>query len=354
MDQPNAIYLHSKSHNSSSTPPPYILIGDAVHPMSPFKGQGANQALADGPALTDWLLKSKLASALLGFEREMHSRSRPKVLASRVAANKLHSPEVMRITTMEGNDNTTIETRIAGVKKESVGRVIEALQDFKIRASAGANLDKKVRAVIDSLGAGIEINHCGINAKDSVELESSLHNQEMKKVMNQALIYAKAGETFKLRNLSLQYSCVTIQEAKEDVTGRSCLYLSALGGHFQTTKWLLKEAGVLDFVENMVFDDINTGKMKNEKEVIDNYEYDKRYESMSYKKVIDAFQQNPLHAAVRGRNTKVISIILSEYIEKGWNGWENRVDINGDSAVMLIKKVTEDENEQLLLLQAFQ
>lgn len=36
------------------------LLGDAIHPMAPFKGQGANQALLDGVLLSDELKKSML------------------------------------------------------------------------------------------------------------------------------------------------------------------------------------------------------------------------------------------------------------------------------------------------------
>ena len=113
------------------------LIGDAAHPMSPFKGQGANQCLLDAIELSRALgrtdlaplrvrsqrditdtaahstggggggggcgdgwepiplhLQSKipLAEALEEFERGMAERSKGKVLASREAAAYLHSP----------------------------------------------------------------------------------------------------------------------------------------------------------------------------------------------------------------------------------------------------------------------
>ncbi|KAJ1633127.1 hypothetical protein T492DRAFT_1142968 [Pavlovales sp. CCMP2436] len=86
--------------------PAAVLVGDAVHPMSPFKGQGANQALIDGlelaralsavpslgpppPGLREPALS--LDDALGAFERAMLERARVKVEASARAAKFLHS-----------------------------------------------------------------------------------------------------------------------------------------------------------------------------------------------------------------------------------------------------------------------
>ena len=80
------------------------FIGDAAHPMSPFKGQGANQALMDALHLAEALTASELVlptrrrawDALAEFERGMAVRSSEKVLKSRVAAEALHGPEALR------------------------------------------------------------------------------------------------------------------------------------------------------------------------------------------------------------------------------------------------------------------
>jgi 2-polyprenyl-6-methoxyphenol hydroxylase-like FAD-dependent oxidoreductase len=79
------------------------LLGDACHPMSPFKGQGANQALLDAISLSKHLiscnlgLRSDLPTALRAYEEEMCKRAKEKVLKSRSAAVYLHSEDALAI-----------------------------------------------------------------------------------------------------------------------------------------------------------------------------------------------------------------------------------------------------------------
>ena len=89
---------------------PITLIGDAAHPMSPFKGQGANQALIDALVLArtiytnckssnQWQKTGLRTQVLSEFENDMIHRSAVKVKESRAAAQFLHSDVVLQ----EGN-----------------------------------------------------------------------------------------------------------------------------------------------------------------------------------------------------------------------------------------------------------
>jgi 2-polyprenyl-6-methoxyphenol hydroxylase-like FAD-dependent oxidoreductase len=84
------------------------LIGDAAHPMSPYRGQGANMAMLDG-----WRLAQALGvvaaegegeagpAALARMERDIAARGRKAVLVSRKAAAQYHLPRSWRRLTRD-------------------------------------------------------------------------------------------------------------------------------------------------------------------------------------------------------------------------------------------------------------
>lgn len=121
------------------------VLGDAAHPMTPFKGQGANMALADAPLLGKCLGDvlgehvppakrrdpEKLFNALSRYEREMMSRAQRKVEASRDAAVAYHSSSAL----------SPLAYGISGVPPELLEEVLDELRARGLGASASHKLE---------------------------------------------------------------------------------------------------------------------------------------------------------------------------------------------------------------------
>ena len=90
--------------NGQSMCPLMILAGDASHPMSPLKGQGANQALLDAISIADHVhhqlrsttvegsVSHRIGRAFVAAEKEVCARTCGKVLGSRRSCDTLHHP----------------------------------------------------------------------------------------------------------------------------------------------------------------------------------------------------------------------------------------------------------------------
>ncbi len=189
-----------------------VVVGDALHSMSPFKGQGANQALTDGPLLASWLQKASIDSAVTGFWREAVQRTAPVVAASRIAARELHSPTILQ------------NHGFAGVRDDAVAGFLETLQARKIDTNLGAALDAEVWKLIEE---------CQVAAS---EPDLSVCRSEQQK----ALEFAACGDTQGLRIQSMAKHSESIRSAMDEQL-RSCLHLAAIGGHTATCIWLLTE-----------------------------------------------------------------------------------------------------------------
>jgi hypothetical protein len=219
-----------------------VLVGDAVHSMTPFKGQGCNQALADAVLLAKWLCNARIESAIRSYMTEMARRSGIKVRASRDAAIALHSDNCWQWL-IEQEQKRDECLPFHGVQAQHVPLLLRTLKDRGIGAHT-VGLDDVIRCIIRELDI-VELNNTGgtnnelqLQPDNAATIETIQSQQQQR-----ALEYASSGNLSGLRQLSRK-SPTSIQTAIEVNTQRRCLHLAAMNSNVHVCRWLLSEVNV--------------------------------------------------------------------------------------------------------------
>lgn len=150
--EPDVLRMPQTTVAAQMQPAPHrrvTLIGDAAHPMTPFKAQGANQALSDAVLIADCLAESirrygpcaGLDAALPLFEQKMLSRSARMVIGSREKAKELHSALALQ-------PSRKVQ-REAGVDMQRVVRYLRARGIGANNAADPSGLDAVVAEAIE-------------------------------------------------------------------------------------------------------------------------------------------------------------------------------------------------------------
>ncbi len=114
------------------------FLGDAAHPMSPFKGQGANQALLDAVAAAACIAKySNISEAIAAYEHEMITRVKPKVDLSRERVAIFHDANVLNSDSFE----------YRGASKE----LLDKLKEKGVNYQAGEQIESLIVKEMKSL-----------------------------------------------------------------------------------------------------------------------------------------------------------------------------------------------------------
>lgn len=109
-----------------------VLLGDAAHPMSPFKGQGANQALLDASNLVSRMVPGEqIGDIVTNFHSEMMDRARSKIFQSRERAVKYHCQDILAVSNY--------------LYEPITERLIREVQSRNIDCHTGEGIEERIR-----------------------------------------------------------------------------------------------------------------------------------------------------------------------------------------------------------------
>lgn len=206
--------------DSSSYFPFVIPIGDALHAMSPFKGQGANQALQDGLTVVKCLCQSSTPAKVA--LREIVTRTAPVVQASREAAMYWHSDECC----------ANVEKQQWMGVPPSISAVLSRELDEQ-GITAETVTDKLVGAVINEL---LTKQHDGSSLSSMSTTKGETPSSKAKPIdsstIQTALTAARVGDRGTLRRMSRTVALAQIPGL-----------VVAAGECVRTVHWLETEAG---------------------------------------------------------------------------------------------------------------
>lgn len=80
-------------HNAEYGVANVCLLGDAIHPVSPAGGQGANMAVADAVALAECILEEPAAAVIAAYQSKRHESNERSVSITRRAVTMLSLPD---------------------------------------------------------------------------------------------------------------------------------------------------------------------------------------------------------------------------------------------------------------------